>query len=64
MTWITVDNVQRVVTPKAGKSELKFLSYANSIMHKVSRKYLQQFSSYRKDTNTLQKSLFSKLKGQ
>ena len=26
MTWITIDNVQRVVTPKAGISELQFFS--------------------------------------
>ena len=32
MTWITTDNVQRAVTPKAGKSELQFLSFANCIM--------------------------------
>ena len=32
MTWITIDNVQRVVTHKAGKSELRFLSFANYIM--------------------------------
>ena len=66
MTWITTDDVQRVVTPKAGKSELRFLSFANYCdlhLHKVSRKYLKQFSSYRLDTNTLQKSLFSKFKG-
>ena len=32
MTWITIDNVQSVVTPKAGKSELQFLHFANLIM--------------------------------
>ena len=32
MTWITIDNVQRAETPKAGKSELQFLSFANCIM--------------------------------
>ena len=32
MTWITIDNVQRAVTPKAGNSELWFLCSANSIM--------------------------------
>ena len=32
MTWITIDNVQRAVTPKAGNSELRFLCFANSIM--------------------------------
>ena len=30
MTWITIDNVQRAVT--AGRSELRFLSYANCII--------------------------------
>ena len=34
MTWITTDNVQRVVTPKAGNSELWFLCLANCIMVK------------------------------
>ena len=62
MTWITTVNVQRVVTPKAGKSGLQ-LCFANCVLHKVSRKYLEQFSSYRVDTNILQKSLFSKFKG-
>ena len=32
MTWITIDNVQRAVTPKAGNSELQFLCFANCIM--------------------------------
>ena len=67
MTWLTIDNVQRAVIPKASKSELWFLCFANCIMEIyiciVSRKYLEQFSSYRVDTNILQKSLFSKFKG-
>ena len=32
MTWITFDNVQSAVAPKAGKSELRFLCFANCIM--------------------------------
>ena len=32
MAWITIDNVQRAVAPKAGKSELRFLCFANCIM--------------------------------
>ena len=32
MTWLTIDNVQRVVAPKAGNSELRFLYYANCNM--------------------------------
>ena len=32
MNWITIYNVQRVETPKAGKSELRFLWFANCIM--------------------------------
>ena len=32
MIWITFDNVQRMETLKAGKSELGFLSFANYIM--------------------------------
>ena len=31
ITWITTDNVQRAVTPKAGNSELGFLCFANCI---------------------------------
>ena len=56
MTWITIDNVQRVETPKAGNSKLRFLCFADIYLHKVSRKYLEQFSSYRVDTNIFQKS--------
>ena len=47
MTGITIYNVQRVVTPKAGNSELWFLcsaSYHGDIhLHKVSIKYLKVF---------------------
>ena len=32
MTWITIDNVQRVVTPKEDNLELWFLCFANCIM--------------------------------
>ena len=32
MTWITTDNVQRAITPKAGNSELPFLCSVNCIM--------------------------------
>ena len=32
MTWITIYNVQRVITPKAGNSEIWFLCSANQIM--------------------------------
>ena len=32
MTWITIDTVQRVITPKAGISELQYLCCANCIM--------------------------------
>ena len=74
MTWIIIDNVQRAVILKVGKSEFMVLFvskqdvfcklYHGDIhLHKVSRKYLEQFSSYRVDTNTLQKSLISKFKG-
>ena len=67
MTWITSDNVQRAVSPKAGNSELWLmfckLYHDDIYLHKVSRKYLIQFSSYNMDTNILQKSLFSKFKG-
>ena len=68
MTWITIDNVQRAETPKASKWELWLFCFAKLYhsdihLHKVSRKYLEQFSSYKVDTNILQKSLFSKFKG-
>ena len=48
MTWITIDNVQRVVTPNAGKSELWFLSFFNLChgdihSHKVSKNILNSF---------------------
>ena len=45
ITWITTDNVQRAVTPKADNSGLRFLRFANIHLHKVSRKYLEHFSS-------------------
>ena len=32
MTWITINNVQRAVTPKAGNSELQLLCFAHLIM--------------------------------
>ena len=69
MTWITIHNVRRAVIPKAGNAESRFLlCFVNCIIViyfciKFHKKYLQQFSSYRLDTNILQKSLFSKFKG-
>ena len=49
MTGITIYNVQRGVTPTVGNSELWFCTaYHGDIhLHKVSRNYLKQFSSYR-----------------
>ena len=50
MTGITINNVQRAVTPKVGNLELWFLcsAYHGGIhLYKVSRKYLKHFSSYR-----------------
>ena len=32
MTWITINNVQRVVTPIAGNSELQFFCFAHSFI--------------------------------
>ena len=32
MTWITINNVQRAVTPKAGNSELRFFCFAHRLM--------------------------------
>ena len=51
MTWITIDNVQRVVTPKAGNLELQVLSLANCIMvinicTKFQENISKQFPSY------------------
>ena len=64
MTWITIDNVQRALTPKTGVVLVFCKLYHGDIhLHKIPRKYLEQFSSYRVDTNILQKSLFSKFKG-
>ena len=44
MTWITIDNVQWAETPKAGKSELRFFSFAKCIMVIYSCIKFQQFS--------------------
>ena len=68
MIWITTDNIQRVVIPKAGDSELWFLCFANcNIVNvhlpKVSRNYLEQFSSYRVDTNNYKNHYFHSSKG-
>ena len=66
MTWFTTDNVQRVVTPKAGNSELQFLCFAYYIMVIYicikCQENILKFSIYRVDTNILQKPLFSKFK--
>ena len=32
MTWLTINNVQRAVTPKASNSELRFLCFAHIVM--------------------------------
>ena len=62
MTWTTIDNVQRAVTPKAGKSELQFLNFANCIIViYICIKFQENISNVfqvTEDTNTLQKSLF------
>ena len=67
MTWTTIDNVQRVVTPKAGKSELQFLNFANCIIViYICIKFQENISNIcqvTEDTNTLQKSLFQSSKG-
>ena len=65
MTRITIYNVQRVNTPKAGNSELWFLCSAYQIMvihshlNKVLRKYLKQSSSYRADTYITEITIFN-----
>ena len=67
MTWITTDNVQRMITPEAGNSELPFLCFANCIMViYICTKFQENISNsfqVRVDTNILQKSLLSKFKG-
>ena len=63
MIWITIDNVQMAETPKAGNSELQFLCLANCIMVIYICIKFQENISNRVDTNTLEKSLFSKFKG-
>ena len=54
MTGITIYNVKRVVTPKAGNSDMVLVfctSYHGDIqLHEVSQKYLKQFSSNGVDT--------------
>ena len=66
MTGITIYNVQKVVTPKAGNSELWFLCSAHHIMVIyiciVSRKYLKQFSSYKVDIYITDITIFNILK--
>ena len=53
MTWITINNVQRVVTPKADNSELLLLYFANCVMVIyiciMFQKYLEKCSGYRVD---------------
>ena len=67
MTEITSYNVQRVVTPKAGNSELWFLYSAHRIMviH-ICIKFQENTSNsfqITEWTHILQKSLFSMFKG-
>ena len=68
MSWITMNNVQRTIIPKACTSELQVLCFAHHIMMiyiciKFQENISEQFSSYRVNTNILQKSLFLKFKG-
>ena len=63
MTEITFDNVQSAVTPKAGNSELWFLSSAQHIIviyvcTKL-QKYLKGFSIYRVDTYITEITIFT-----
>ena len=65
MTGIIIYNVQKVVTPEAGNSELWFLcsahhNYHGDIhLHKVSRKNLKQFSSYSADIYITEITIFN-----
>ena len=63
---IATDNVQKVVTPKAGSTELPFLCSANCIMViNICIKFQENITNSFQvivDTNILQKSLFSKFK--
>ena len=67
MTGITIYNVQRVVTPKSGISELWFLCSAHYIMViYICIKFQENISNsfqVTKQTFNLQKSLFSIFKG-
>ena len=67
MTGVTISNVQRVVTPKSGTSELWFLCSAHHIMViYICIKFQENISNsfqVTKQTNNLQKSLFSIFKG-
>ena len=67
MTAITIDNVQRAVTPKASNSELLFLCSAHHIMViYICIKFQENISNcfqVKKRTHILQKSLFSMFKG-
>ena len=62
-TRITICNVQRVVTPKAGNSVMVLVfctsHHVDIHLHKVSRKYLEQFSSYRADTYITEITIFN-----
>ena len=67
MTGITIYNVQRLVTPKAGNSELWFLWSAHHIMVIYIGIMFQENTSHSfqvtERTHILQKSLFSMFKG-
>ena len=45
MTWITIKNVQRAVTPKAGNSELWLLCFANHMVIYICIKFQEHIST-------------------
>ena len=63
MTGITIYNVQRKVTPKAGNLVMVLVfctTYHGDLhLHKVSSKYLKQFSSNRADTYITEITVFN-----
>ena len=64
MVEMAMFSVQRAKTPKVGKQGLQFMGSARCLiktlnLYEVSSKYLKQFPTYRADTSTWKKWLFS-----
>ena len=65
MVEMVMFNVQRAITPKVGKSELRFMSSACRLMDLstsvVSSKYLKQLPTYRADISACRNDYFQYL---